>query len=556
MTDRFRAVGDRILEELLSDAPEWAGELGDLRFADRLADHSADADGRRVAMLADALGALDEIDDTLLPLPDRVDLELLRSRLTADMWRLSELRQHTWDPLRHSPGDALYQLIARDTLPAEERLRALAARCRAVPDFLATARARLDDGPGMPRPHVETAVGQTRGTAALLGPELDALLESAASAGSGRAAPALRREVEAARETARAALAEHASWLENRLETAAADPRLGARAYAAQLWYTLDSELTPDTLLTRAESDLIATEEEIAEVAAAYDGRPAHIGQVRAVLDRLTEEAATDADSLRPLCEQAHRHLLARVAELDLVTVTRDEARIIPMPESHRGVAVAYCDPPGPLAPPGGVTLIAVAPPPDDWPRERRDSFYREYNAHMLRNLMVHEGVPGHALQLAHAARYTGGTRIRHALWSGPFVEGWAVYAEELVAGAGWTDSADLALRLFQLKTRLRVILNAILDVGVHAGDLTEAAAMELLVERGHQEEGEAVGKWRRAQLTSAQLATYYVGYREVADLARDLAAARPGAGRRELHDAMLAHGSPPPRHLRTLLGV
>ncbi|MFC7330211.1 DUF885 domain-containing protein [Marinactinospora rubrisoli] len=555
MTDRFRAVGDRILEELLSDAPEWAGELGDLRFADRLTDHSADADGRRVAMLADALGALDEIDDTLLPVPDRGDLELLRSRLTADMWRLTELRQHTWDPLRHSPGDALYQLIARDTLPAEERLRALAARCRAVPDFLATARARLEDGPGMPRPHVETAIEQTRGTAALLGPEPAAPLETAA-AGSGRAASALRREVEAARETARAALAEHASWLENRLETAAADPRLGARAYAAQLWYTLDSELTPDTLLTRAESDLIATEEEIAEVAAAYDGRPAHRGQVRAVLDRLADDAATDADSLRPLCEEAHRHLLTRVAELDLVTVPDEEVRIIPMPESRRGVAVAYCDPPGPLAPAGGTTFIAVAPPPADWPRRRRDSFYREYNAHMLRNLMVHEGVPGHALQLAHAARYTGGTRIRHALWSGPFVEGWAVYAEELLAGADRPEGAGLASRLFQLKTRLRAILNAILDVGVHAGDLTEAAAMELLVERGHQEEGEAVGKWRRAQLTSAQLATYYVGYREVSDLARDLAAARPGAGPREIHDAMLAHGSPPPRHLRTLLGV
>jgi hypothetical protein len=71
---------------------------------------------------------------------------------------------------------------------------------------------------------------------------------------------------------------------------------------------------------------------------------------------------------------------------------------------------------------------------------------------------------------------------------------------------------------------------------------------------RGHQEEGEAAGKWRRALLTSAQLSTYYVGYTEVTDLAAELRAARPGQSERDLHDGMLAHGSPPARHLRTLV--
>jgi hypothetical protein len=68
---------------------------------------------------------------------------------------------------------------------------------------------------------------------------------------------------------------------------------------------------------------------------------------------------------------------------------------------------------------------------------------------------------------------------------------------------------------------------------------------------RGFQEDGEATGKWRRAQLTSAQLSTYYVGYTEVADLAADLRSR--GMSERAAHDAMLAHGSPPVRLLRTL---
>jgi uncharacterized protein (DUF885 family) len=199
-----------------------------------------------------------------------------------------------------------------------------------------------------------------------------------------------------------------------------------------------------------------------------------------------------------------------------------------------------------------------VSPTPEDWSDDRVQSFFREYNAHMLQNLTVHEAMPGHVLQLAHNNRYESDVAVRKALWSGPFVEGWAVYAEELMADEGYRSDAGLAdaLRMQQLKMQLRMTVNAILDARVHAHGMTEDEAMRLMMDRGHQEEGEAAGKWRRALLTSAQLSTYYVGYVEVRDLALDLAAARPDASTRERHDEMLAHGSPPPRHLRTLLGV
>jgi uncharacterized protein (DUF885 family) len=104
-----------------------------------------------------------------------------------------------------------------------------------------------------------------------------------------------------------------------------------------------------------------------------------------------------------------------------------------------------------------------------------------------------------------------------------------------------------------QLKMQLRMIINAILDARIHAHGMTEAEAMTLMTGRGHQEEGEAAGKWRRALLTSVQLSTYYVGYTEVSDLATALKAASPGRPERELHDSMLAHGSPPARYLHTL---
>jgi uncharacterized protein (DUF885 family) len=187
-------------------------------------------------------------------------------------------------------------------------------------------------------------------------------------------------------------------------------------------------------------------------------------------------------------------------------------------------------------------------------------SFYREYNAHMLHNLTVHEAMPGHALQLAHSNRHHASTPVRAVWWSGSFVEGWAVYAEQLMADNGYRRdrSAELAaaVRMQQLKMQLRMIINTILDVRYHCDDLDERAAMELMTGRGFQEQGEALGKWRRVQLTATQLCTYYVGYREVCDLANALGRARPQLSRRQLHDTILGAGSPPVRHLRTLLGL
>ncbi len=572
MTRRFRDVAERVLDALLADAPEWALDLGDTRGAHRLTDHSVEADSRRVAVLTDALGSLDEIDADLIPTDDQVDLEMLRTRVSADLWHAAELRPHTWDPLVHSPGEAVHALLERDTLPPAERLEALAARCAALPAFLDTARARLSEGPGMPRVHVETALGQIDGARSMLTGAVPALAAEH---------PELASRLEPARSAALEAIEEYASWLRTELEFATADPRLGARRFAAQLWYSLDSELSPDALLVRAESDLLATEEAIAEIAAEYAGEPRRAGQVAEVLSALADEFETGPEGVVPACTDALEHLYDRVRELDLATVYDDPVSVIPMPASRRGVAVAYCDPPGPLdqsspsqpvgrtAPPREeparrqTTFVAVAPPPEDWPAERRASFLREYNAGMLRNLMAHEALPGHALQLAHAARHRGRTRVRSVLSSGTFVEGWAVHSEEVLAGLGWSAGTDpaarranLALRLVQLKMRLRAILNAVLDVRVHAGDLTEAEAITLLTERGHQEEGEAVGKWRRALLTSAQLSSYYVGYAEVSDIARDLSRERPGEPVGRIHDAMLAHGNPSPRHLRTLLGL
>ena len=108
-----------------------------------------------------------------------------------------------------------------------------------------------------------------------------------------------------------------------------------------------------------------------------------------------------------------------------------------------------------------------------------------------------------------------------------------------------------------QLKMRLRLIINAIIDQKIHTCGMTEEEAMALMMNEGLQEKGEAAGKWRRACLTSTQLSTYYVGNIEVNEI-RDAYRAKYGedADLKSFHDRLLSYGSPPPKYVKALLGL
>jgi uncharacterized protein (DUF885 family) len=576
----FARLAGEYLDDRAERHPDLATGLGDHRFDDRLPDPTAAALADERRALDRWAARLDALDAGALSAEHQVDAAMMADSVARRIFEIDELGEHRWNPLLANPGKAIYQLLARDFAPLPDRLASVAGRLAEVPGTLAEARRQLGR---MPKVHLETAIGQFDGTIALVSREIDAALETAPERG-----PLLARVRPAALE----ALAEHRAWLSARLQEAArgvsgtqgslgagglaagrdglsagpdglsagpdgfADPRIGPERFARKLSLTLSAAADADAILARAQADLDRVSEQIAELAAQMAGS-AEPGPdvVRQVLDRLAADVPDDATILG-FCRDALAAQTVFVTDRRLVSVYDDPVEVIAMPEIDRGVAVAYCDSPGPLEPAPLPTFIAVSPTPDDWPAWRVASFYREYNRHMVHDLMVHEAMPGHYLQLQHSRRFAGSrTAIRAALRSGAFVEGWAVYAERIMAEQGYPGDGDpRTVRMQQLKMQLRMIINAILDARIHGHDMTETEAMALMTGRGHQEEGEAAGKWRRGLLTSAQLSTYYVGYTEVSDLAGELSAAGPGLTDREVHDRLLAHGSPPVRLLRTLI--
>jgi uncharacterized protein (DUF885 family) len=388
---------------------------------------------------------------------------------------------------------------------------------------LAQARANLKNPPAI---HTETAIAQNAGSIRLVLEELNAFLAQA---------PELKEQIAPIQARAVASLRDYGRWLkEELLPQSKRDFRLGDEKFRVKLRYSLESDLTKEEILKRAEVDLAATQNAAYEIALPLyksffpdlaSPSPADRKQVIGkVLEKLADQHPTNETIVAAATEDL-KQATSFVRSHNLMTVPSEPVKPIVMPEYRRGVAVAYCDSAGPLEK-NGETFFAISPTPSNWPAKRVESFFREYNNYMVQELTVHEAMPGHYLQLAHSNRFKAPTKLRSLFHSGVFAEGWAVYAERVMAEAGYGGPA---VRMQQLKMRMRTIINAILDAQIHTAGMTEQQAMSLMMNEGFQEEGEAAGKWRRAALSSTQLSTYYVGSIEMDDIRRAYEGKTPG---------------------------
>ncbi|MCZ6775147.1 MAG: DUF885 family protein [Ignavibacteria bacterium] len=165
-----------------------------------------------------------------------------------------------------------------------------------------------------------------------------------------------------------------------------------------------------------------------------------------------------------------------------------------------------------------------------------------------------HEATPGHYLQLAPRKQVQSTNDGASDLLERNICGGWATYAEQLMVEKGYGGPR---VKMQQLKMKLRLIINAIIDQKIHTAGMTEAEALDLMMKEGFQEEGEAAGKWRRACLTSTQLSTYYVGNAEVNEI-RNAYIAKKGssADLKTMHDLMISFGSPAPKYVKELMDL
>ena len=553
----FAALAKRWLDESMRLSPVSATQIGDHRFDSELDDMSAAGRNAGLAFAKETLASLDAIDKAKLSRANQVDAALLSNALRAQIWTTETVQDWAWNPLGYqgTAGGALYTLMAREFAPVAQRLEAATKRMELMPALLRQARTELVPA-RVPVPHAATYSQQHKGLKSIIGEMIDPHKDQLT--GEKRA------RLDAAIATYNAACDEHQIWIDKTLVPAAqADFRAGAERFDKQLAFTLETNLSRAEIRRRAEAAVVDVRKRMYEasrqaLAGHADAPPMPDTptpeQQQAVIRAAIELAAADRPARDQLVQVATDAVeLARkfVQSHNLVTLPDGPVRVILMPEFQRGFSVAYCDSPGPLDK-NLATFYAVSPIPNDWTDEQTKSFLREYNTRGIQDIGIHEAMPGHYVQLFHSNSYP--SVLRAILGSGSFIEGWAVYAESMMVEQGF-KADDPLYKLTQLKVLLRAITNSIIDQAIHCDGMTQEQMMKLLTETAFQEEREAAGKWRRAQLSVTQLSTYFVGFSEHMET-RAESQKRQGAkfNLKTYHDGVLAFGSPPMRYARALL--
>jgi uncharacterized protein (DUF885 family) len=551
---KLEAFFKAYLDQRFRQQPLEATRLGDHRFDHQLDDVSPAARAAWAERDRHTLQDLPrQVEYKKLTRAGQIDYETLAHDLTYSLWQHENGRRFETDPRIYNEyvTDSVYLLLVQSTVPRAEAVKSIISRMAFIPRVVAAAKEGLKDPA---RVVVETAIRQNLGAISFYESGLFELTGETPQLSELK--PAAAKVV--------VALKDYQQFLEKTLLPRAGDSwRIGKEKFARKLELELNAGLSADEVLVEAERESDRVERDMYVVArqlwsSAFPKKPlppedadGRRATITAVLAHYNREHGKAEDLVRDAKATVER-IKAFITEADILRLPEpDRCQVIEMPEFQRGNSIAFLNQ-APALDPKAASVYAISPPPREWDTRKVDSYLQEYNRHMLQILTIHEAYPGHYVQLAYANRNP--SLIRKVLSSGAFVEGWAVYTEQVMLDQGY-GGGDLVLRLNQLKWYLRSVANAVLDYRMHCTNITDDEVMEFLTKRAFQSEGEARLKVIRAKQSSCQLSTYFVGRTAFHRLRQQIEREMGDSfdlGR--FHEAALEQGSPPVKYLPELV--
>ena len=537
----YAQVVGQIFDAYYRANPTAATDLGLHQYDGQLEDYSRAAIDREVADIGRQIATLSAVDPGTLSTDDRLDREWLLGWLEGRRLYLTEVRTWARDPDYYASGiaNSAFSLIKRDYAPAEQRMRSMIERARAMPAALAAARANLADPP---RVYVEIAIEQIDGTRELFRTAVVDAFAEVKDAG-------LQAELKAANDAVIAALDDYKAWLQKDvLPNAKGQYAWGTDLYSRMLRATELVDTPLPQLLEIAEQDLKRNQAAFVETARRIDP------------DRTPLEVLADVQRDHPPPDQ----LLSTTQDsLDALGRFMTDRRIVTIPPGSppaqvretppfmRATTTASMDTPGPFEQKKMRGYYNMTPPDPSWTKEQIEEFMTVWYYAAISNTSVHEVWPGHYLQFLYTPQYP--TMPRKAIYSNANVEGWAHYTEEMVIDEGW-KSDDPRYRLAQLQDALLRDARFIVGIRMHTQGMTTAEAEDFFVEQGYQPRPVAEIETKRG--TSDALYGYYtLGKLAILKLRDDYRRARGDAySLGEFHDRFLEVGPLPLPLVRELM--
>ena len=542
------------LEDYFRQQPLAATQLGDHRFDNQLDDISPEARANWLALAENTLKELPQkVDYHRLSRDGQIDFEIFQHNLQTQIWETENFHPFREDPRTYGAylNDSVYLLLTQSTLPKETNVANCLARMAQMPRIVAEAEKTLTHPA---KPILETAIRQNQGAIDFYKKDLFLLAGDTAQADQLKASAA----------SVAGLLENYQKFLEGPLMArASGEWRIGQRRFDKKFELETDAGITAEQNLADAETEFDHVRRDMYVLARQLwcqyfpqtplppDDAAGERETILKVIDAIDRDHSTPEGLVTDARADIER-IKDFIRKRNYIRLPDpDRCEVIVMPEFRRGNSLAYLDNAPPLDP-NAHSYYAISPPPSDWTPQQVESFLEEYNRYMLQILTIHEGYPGHYVQLAEAVRVP--SLIRRVYQSGTYIEGWAVYGEMTMLNEGYGDG-DLRLRMMELKFYLRAVANSILDYKMHCTQMTDAEAMKFLTQDAFQSEGEAKLKLIRAKQSSVQLSTYFVGrmahYRLHQEIERELGDKFDLA---RYHNAVIAHGSIPVKYLPELV--
>jgi uncharacterized protein (DUF885 family) len=491
----FQKVVDALLADLYARNPTYATDLGLHEFDGRLEDYSAASVAAEQQAVAKFEAELERIDPKGLTQVQRQDRELLRLSLASRRLDAERVRSLERNPDVYSSGitNSAYALIKRDYAPAEQRLRSLVEREKAMPSALLEARRNLRD---VPRIYAEIAIEQLDGNREFF---RSAVTEAFAGVGDA----ALQAEFKRANDAVIRALGDYKTWMQQTLlPKATGSFAWGAELYRRKLW----ADEMIDTPLAELErialQDLQRNQAAFAAAAKQVDPTKSPLEVLAAMQldhpppDRLLATTQAELDALGRFMTQRH-----------IVTIPQDAppAQVQETPPFMRATTSASMDTPGPFEQGKLQGFYSMTLPDPAWPAEQQEEFMRQWFYPLITNVSVHEVWPGHYLQFLYAPTYP--SVVRKVMGSNANAEGWAHYCEQMVIDEGF-HADDPRYRLAQLQDALLRDARFIVGIRLHTQGMTLRQAEDFFVSEGYQPRPVAVSETKRG--TSDALYGYY----------------------------------------------
>ncbi|WP_078035027.1 DUF885 domain-containing protein [Massilia sp. KIM] len=550
---RMETLSMQFLTALWRVDPEGGIYVGKFDQAASLTIPDEATRAKKLAFANEWLEKFGKLDPKQLSPRHRTDLALLVNKLEKDRWSLNTWREFEWNPSLYNVAQPLDLILNTEYAAKPQRLRTILRRLANVPAYYQAAQASITK-PTIE--HTQLAITQAPGTIAVLADLGKAAQESTLTAQE----KAIFAQRIANAGTAVLGYVDFLVGLEKNLQANkdARPFRIGKELYEQKFALEIQSASSAEQTYRKA---LATREELLTRMNAISDALwPTYMAGTAKPNDRFQKIGMMiDKLSARHVARENFFAEIRRQIPLlqdwvirnDLLTLDPDkplEVRETPM--YQRGIAGASIDAPGPYRP-KDKTYYNVTPM-DNLTPEQAESSLREYNEWILQILNIHEAIPGHYAQLVHANKSP--SLIKSLFGNGAMVEGWAVYGERMMLESGYGGNAP-EMWLMYSKWNLRSVTNTILDYSVHVLGMQQQEALDLLTRQAFQTRQEAEEKWRRVNLTSVQLTSYYSGYEQILEL-RERRKQQLGERFRlkEFHDQFLSYGNAPVKMIAELM--